>query len=136
MYCTYRPIEPIKLLCQCVSRLIVFLSKMLSIGRHFSKSRSCLCLINNQKIESTHKQLRYFTSYLLDIKDGPSPALVLGAAGLIPFVSAPVALMYNDVSSVDGFIPLIAQGMPLDIICWGGGLEYYCQDLCQGITQR
>lgn len=42
---------------------------------------------------------------LWSLKSGPPPALALGAAGLIPFVSAPAYLI-----QINEFLPLVAQG--------------------------
>ena len=44
-------------------------------------------------------------SHLWSLKSGPAPALSLGAAGLIPFVSAP-AYMFQ----MNEFVPILAEG--------------------------
>lgn len=83
---------------------------MLSLGRYCVKPKSQISFPNLNKAltRSNHHQLRCLTSYLVDIKNGPYPALVLGAAGLIPFASAPVGLLYCGLSQ--DVTPLIAQG--------------------------
>merc|ERR1712136_339911 len=57
---------------------------------------------------------RHFTSYLSDVKDGPKPALALGAAGLIPFVSAPAILICGgDVTLLKGLLPIVSWWSPM-----------------------
>ena len=80
---------------------------MLLLSKHILKFRtSALC--------QTISLQRNFTSYLSDVKHGPKPALALGAAGLIPFVSAPAILICGgDVTLLKGLLPLVCQGKPL-----------------------
>jgi len=77
---------------------------MLSICKHTLKFRT-------SALSRTISFQRHFTSYLSDIKDGPKPALALGAAGLIPFVSAPAILICGgDVTLLKGLLPIVSQG--------------------------
>ena len=58
-----------------------------------------------QYFSTSHHKCQSLGSHLLSLKSGPPPALALGAAGLIPFVSAPAYML-----QINEFVPQIAQG--------------------------
>jgi hypothetical protein len=64
-----------------------------------------LSLKQLQSFCTSQQRCESLGSHLMNLKSGPLPALALGAAGLIPFVSAPVYIL-----QMNEFVPLIAQG--------------------------
>ena len=62
-------------------------------------------LTRTQTISTACQRQQKISNALIGLKDGPAPALALGAAGLIPFVSAPAYMLH-----LNEFAPMIAQG--------------------------
>ena len=83
--------------------IIVSLGKMLSIiAKSMGKNLSPKGL---QYFSTSQQKCQNLGNHLWNLKSGPPPALALGAAGLIPFMSAPAYML-----QINEFVPLIAQG--------------------------
>ena len=75
---------------------------MLPIAKSLGRNLSPKCL---QNFSTSQQKCQNIGNHLWNLKSGPPPALALGAAGLIPFVSAPAYMV-----QINEFVPLIAQG--------------------------
>ena len=76
---------------------------MLPITKCLGRNLSPKCLHN---FSTSPQKYQNIGNHLWNLKSGPPPALALGAAGLIPFVSAPAYML-----QINEFVPLIAQGI-------------------------